>query len=556
MKPSGSRPAVRGVLVAMICLSVTGLAAGWSPADWIADTPLVRALARPASWYGAGGSPSPQTPTVTAAMTGAIATDVDADGKADPGDTIRYTAVISAAGADAAGVHFADTPDANTTLVGGSIVISPLAAGETYNSVGNMTLTSSAIAASCGVNPLRSVTCNDTLNGGTLTAFGATEGTAAAVAVNGSNTVTTGNSGTVTLNTDGTFVYNPAAGFEGIDTFWYTLSNGAGTDHASVTINVGNGNGMVWFVSSGGGGTGRQANPISLQGFRLVNNGTSNNPASGDTIFLFEGSHALTATLALLSAQKFIGQDTTAALADLGAPTPMPGNVYPAVSNPTGMAVSVTSTVAAVTLGSDNTLAGFTDRQLHHGRSCEQFRGLAEGTRGHRQYQRFGHRHDRRRRGRQRSDLHRLHVGHDDGRSFWSQPVGHRWRARARHGRTLRRDWPNHLDWRQHRERHVRRHGHRFKRSRSWSSTMPMARIASTVTSPSAGAPGSASRAVPAARSTSPQAVPSPVLRTQRSTSARVRQRLPTTARSTRTADSVPSASPARPAPPSRSRAR
>ena len=176
MKPSGSPPAVRGVLVAMICLSVTGLAAGWSPADWIADTPLVRALARPASWYGAGGSPSPQTPTVTAAMTGAIVTDVDADGKADPGDTIRYTAVISAAGADAAGVHFADTPDANTTLVGGSIVISPLAAGETYNSVGNMTLTSSAIAASCGVNPLRSVTCNDTLNGGTLTGFGATRG--------------------------------------------------------------------------------------------------------------------------------------------------------------------------------------------------------------------------------------------------------------------------------------------------------------------------------------------------------------------------------------------
>ena len=361
MKPSGAPPAVRGVLVAMICLSVTGLAAGWSPADWIADTPLVRALARPASWYGAGGSPSPQTPTVTAAMTGAVVTDVDADGKADPGDTIRYTAVISAAGADASGVHFAATPDANTTLVGGSIVISPLAAGETYNSVGNMTLTSSAIAASCGVNPLRSVTCNDALNGGTLTGFGATEGTAGGTAVNGTNTVTTGNSGTVTLNADGTFVYNPATRFDGVDTFWYTLSNAAGTDKASVTIVVGGpGNGMVWFVTSGGIGTGRQANPISLEGLRAVNNGNPNNPGPRDTIFLFEGAHALSGPLTLLSLQSVIGQDTTATLAALGAPSPRPGNAYPPVNNPTPTAVSVTSSAAALTLNTDNVIAGFT----------------------------------------------------------------------------------------------------------------------------------------------------------------------------------------------------
>ena len=178
--------------------------------------------------------------------------------------------------------------------------------------------------------------------------------------VNGSNTVTTGNSGTVTLNTDGTFVYNPAAGFEGVDTFWYTLSNAAATPTTrSVTVTVGNGNGMVWFVGNGGSGTGRQANPISLQGFRLVNNGTSTNPASGDTILLFEGAHALTGTLTLLGAQKLIGQDTTATLADLGAPAPLPGNAYPPVNNPTPTPVSVTSSAAALTLGSNNTLAGF-----------------------------------------------------------------------------------------------------------------------------------------------------------------------------------------------------
>ncbi len=45
--------------------------------------------------------------------------------------------------------------------------------------------------------------------------------------------------GTVTLAADGSFRYVPAAGFTGTDTFIYTLSNGAGTDTATVTITVG-----------------------------------------------------------------------------------------------------------------------------------------------------------------------------------------------------------------------------------------------------------------------------------------------------------------------------
>ncbi len=351
---------------------MTVLAAGWSPAGWMGNRPLVRGLARWASAprLGFGGSPAPFAPAVTATKTAAFAPvspslpvggDADADGKADPGDTIRYTVTVSDLTDPATGVHFADTPDPNTTLVGGSIIVSPLAINESYNSVGNMTLTSSAIAADCGTNPLRSVTCNDSLNGATLTGFGPAPGTANVMAPGG--TVTTASNGSVVLNADGTFVYNPAAGFEGADTFWYTLTSPsgiAGTDNAQVTINVGGANGMVWFVSSAGGGGGRQNSPISLASFRLLNNGTGTNPASGDTIFLFEGAHPLTSTLILLATQKVIGQDTTGTLANLGAPTPQSGNSYPAVNNPTGTAVSITSTVAAVTLGSDNTLAGFT----------------------------------------------------------------------------------------------------------------------------------------------------------------------------------------------------
>ncbi len=320
-------------------------------------------------------------PAISATLVDSFPTgfDVDGDTKADPGDKIRYTATITngPAGTTATSLHFSDQPDANTTFVAGSVVIGPLALDETYQSVGNMTLTSSAINATCGGNPLRSLTCNDTLNGATLTGFGSMQGNANGTALGG--TVTTINNGSVVLAADGTFVYNPAAGFEGADEFYYTLSNAtltpALTSTGKVTINVGGANGMVWFVTSAGGGSGRQANPIGLDAFRLVNNGTGTNPAANDTIFLFEGSHALTATLTLLNNQKVIGQDTTDLVTNLGAPSPLPGNAYPAVNNPSGTVVGITSTSTALTLGSSNNLAGFTV-----GNSTTAITGGAVGT--------------------------------------------------------------------------------------------------------------------------------------------------------------------------------
>src|SRR5204862_7501828 len=181
-------------------------------------------------------------------------------------------------GTDATGVVFNDTLDINTTQTG-VVTISPLAVNDgTYQSIGNMTLTSANLGANCGANSLRGVTCNDTLNGASLVGFGDTQAHANNVMVNGSNPSATSGGGTVTLNTDGTFVYDPAAGFEGSDSFWYTLSNTSVTpnltDNAQVTINVGGvSNGMVWFVNSAGGGTGRQANPIGIDAFRAINTG-------------------------------------------------------------------------------------------------------------------------------------------------------------------------------------------------------------------------------------------------------------------------------------------
>lgn len=56
-----------------------------------------------------------------------------------PGGTINYTVVIQNTGASpATGVTFTDTIDANTTLVPGSIVSTPVANPDTYNVIGNV----------------------------------------------------------------------------------------------------------------------------------------------------------------------------------------------------------------------------------------------------------------------------------------------------------------------------------------------------------------------------------------------------------------------------------
>jgi len=59
----------------------------------------------------------------TATKSDALLTDVNGNGNADPGDTLRYTIFIEGTGADdGLNAFFDDTPDANTALVVGSVV--------------------------------------------------------------------------------------------------------------------------------------------------------------------------------------------------------------------------------------------------------------------------------------------------------------------------------------------------------------------------------------------------------------------------------------------------
>src|SRR5712664_4952381 len=86
-------------------------------------------------------NPPPVAPSISASMTAALVpTGNNGDGKADPNDTIIYTATITNSGLDATGVNFADTVDPHTTFVGGSLDISPLALDDTYATIGNTLL--------------------------------------------------------------------------------------------------------------------------------------------------------------------------------------------------------------------------------------------------------------------------------------------------------------------------------------------------------------------------------------------------------------------------------
>src|SRR5690349_21136088 len=141
--------------------------------------------------------------------------DPDADGKAGPGETITYDVNINNNGTDATGVNFTDTIDSNTTLVPGSLKVSPLAYADTFSAAQNTPLSVGAPG----------VLANDT---------GIPSPTAVAIAGGA-----TAQGGTVTLNTDGSFLYTPAAGFTGADTFNYTVTNGlTPNDTAQVSITV------------------------------------------------------------------------------------------------------------------------------------------------------------------------------------------------------------------------------------------------------------------------------------------------------------------------------
>ena len=240
-----SFPLQRGTLV----LAKDDAAKEKQPSATTAPAPTSQSPAKPSR------TPVPNAPqAIVITATNRDSFPNHGDGKAHQGDAINYAIAITNSGdTDATNVVFNDTVDVNTsTLVGGSPAVLFTLTGDTYSAIGNVRLNTSTIAGAG-----QHVTDNDTLNGATLSGFGATLATANGTVPNGTNTVTTSNGGTVTMNADGSFTYNPAAGFGGAgvtDSFWYTLTKNTGTGFptgfpsgsARVTINV---SAPIWFVN-------------------------------------------------------------------------------------------------------------------------------------------------------------------------------------------------------------------------------------------------------------------------------------------------------------------
>ncbi|HJQ23962.1 MAG TPA: Ig-like domain-containing protein, partial [Blastocatellia bacterium] len=295
---------------------------------------------------------SPTAGSLSATKSAMLDTDVDGDTRFDPGDTIKYQVVITASGADATNVNFADTIDANTTFVAGTLIASPIAVNDTYQTIGNVRI---VVPVAQGVIQANDLNPNGS---GTLTV---TKVNATNVPGGGNATASTTH-GSVTLSSDGSFNYTPNAGDRAAsDSFTYTLDNGTGlTDTATVTINL---SGMIWFVDNtpGPNGDGRLTSPFREFGGAGNSFNANATDAAGDAIFVYTGNSGTTpytGGVTLLANQKLIGQgagDTLLNIASLSAPSGT--NQLPATG---GTRPVITAGVNNIILGSGNTVRGVT----------------------------------------------------------------------------------------------------------------------------------------------------------------------------------------------------
>ncbi|MBC8032044.1 MAG: cadherin-like domain-containing protein [Pyrinomonadaceae bacterium] len=282
----------------------------------------------------------PEAATMTATLDDGVA----AGNKVPPGGPINYTAIISntaplSVANEAGSVTYSATLDANTTI-SGLVQVSPVTVNDTYPNtvIGNVAINSDGVF---------NVLTNDYMGqnpAGTVTPF-------TGLSIQGGNVV---------LDADGTFTYNPPAGYEGADSFTYTLSNAAGSSIGTVNLTVA---GMVWFINNNSAacttvaaGCGRITNPFSTLAAFSAANGVADappvyNPGINDNIFIYESATAYDSAVVLRNGQKLIGQDSTSTLATLTGLTPPAGSTAFPTMNSGNATITKIITTAATTNG-------------------------------------------------------------------------------------------------------------------------------------------------------------------------------------------------------------
>ncbi len=253
-----------------------------------------------------------------------------------PAATTCTATVVASEVTDAAGTHLAAD---YVWSFGTTIVANDDLYPETV--LGNVPFDSNAISYS--------VTANDVAgNSPTITAYD----------------TTTAHGGSVVMVTSGAaigrFTYNPPAGFQGADSFHYTISNGSSSSTATVSINV---SGLIWFIDNhASAGDGRLTSPFnSLAAFQAVNDGAGLHPGASQSIFLYESGTDYTGPVTLLAGQKLIGQDATTTLAAVANVTPGASDqALPATNSANATIVRITSSGNGINLGQNNTVRGLT----------------------------------------------------------------------------------------------------------------------------------------------------------------------------------------------------
>lgn len=293
-------------------------------------------------------------PVINATKSGTFTPD--ANNRALPGSAIQYSNTLTNTGsAPALGLTYTDPTPTNTTLVAGSMNVSPVAVNDVYAVVGNTLLQAGGTAgAGPQVYNANGLQANDReflSDTAVITEVQVLATVTTAVA--GTITAATAQGGTVVVTVaDGSFTYLPPAGFTGTDGFSYKISDDgtdstAGnaddlSDTGTVTLNVAN---RVWYVNAAAGtvGDGRSTSPFdSLADVT----GATGADVVGDIIYLHPGNY--TGGITLLDNQTLWGANEALVV---GGNTLKTAGVDPVISNGSG---------SGVTLASGNTLKGFT----------------------------------------------------------------------------------------------------------------------------------------------------------------------------------------------------
>ena len=173
--------------------------------------------------------------------------------------------------------------------------------------------------------------------------------------------------GLVTIAATGHFTYTPPVGYDGPDSFTYTVAGATGQAVGTVHLTVAE---TIWFIDNSApactqvsAGCGRMTTPFSsLQAFTTANGGALSNsgdvvsPEPGDRIYIFRGTVGGTynGPLILSNGQRAAGQGTVLPLTDVLAMQFAPDSP-PLPSVP---ATPIVRGSTGVTLARDNTVAG------------------------------------------------------------------------------------------------------------------------------------------------------------------------------------------------------